>query len=288
MTEITGDWSGKITGTNNADVFLELEQDGNNIKGTARINDPIHGVAVYSLRGKITGNKIGLSMLPPPPQNKHTDILINNQTMRVDYQTSSHGTVTVDAHLVNEITIEGKWSSSIGTGGNVFLKNALKKQTNPLFSGNSKKKPQVFISYSHTDEKYLKRLQVHLKPLEENEIIERWDDTKIKTGDKWKEEITKALDGSAIAVLIISADFLASDFITDNELPHLLEKAQRDGTIILPVILSHCRFTRDKHLSQFQSLNPPDKPILQMSENEQEEIWNKLSNAIEDQIDATN
>lgn len=288
MTEITGDWSGKITGTNNADVFLELDQDGNNIKGTARINDPVHGVAVYTLSGTLTGNKIILSMLPPPPQTKHTDVLINNQKMRLDYQASNHGNVTVEAHLVDEITIEGKWSSSIGTGGDVFLKNALKKQKNRPSSESLKKKPQVFISYSHIDEKYLKRLQVHLKPLENNGIIERWDDTKIKTGDKWKEEITKALDASAIAVLIISADFLASDFIIDNELPPLLEKAQMDGTKILPVILSHCRFIRDKHLSQFQSLNPPDMPILQMSENEQEKIWNKLSNVIEDQIDAIN
>lgn len=66
----------------------------------------------------------------------------------------------------------------------------------------------IFISYSHEDSKYLKRLNVHLKPLERQGLVELWDDTKIKVGDKWEEEILKALNRSAIAILIISADFL--------------------------------------------------------------------------------
>ncbi len=53
--------------------------------------------------------------------------------------------------------------------------------------------------------------------------------TKIKAGDKWKEKIERALEKSAIAILLISADFLASDFIVDNELPPLLKSAEGKG-----------------------------------------------------------
>ncbi|MGM0519698.1 MAG: toll/interleukin-1 receptor domain-containing protein [Campylobacterota bacterium] len=142
----------------------------------------------------------------------------------------------------------------------------------------------IFISYSHEDSKYLKRLNVHLKPLERQGLVELWDDTKIKVGDKWEEEILKALNRSAIAILIISADFLASDFIIENELPPLLEKASSNGTQILPIILKKSRFEREKTLSQFQALNSPNAPILSMTEHEQEVLWDKLAERIEELV----
>lgn len=150
---------------------------------------------------------------------------------------------------------------------------------------NMNQNKKIFISYSHEDSKYLKRLNVHLKPLERKGLVELWDDTKIKVGDKWEEEILKALDRSAIAILIISADFLASDFITENELPPLLEKASLNGTEIIPIILKKSRFEREKTLSKFQALNSPNTPILSMTEHEQEVLWDKLAERIEELVD---
>jgi hypothetical protein len=143
-------------------------------------------------------------------------------------------------------------------------------------------KKSIFISYSHKDSIYLERLKVHLKPLEKKGLIELWDDTKIRIGDKWEETISNALSNSAIAILIISADFLASDFIIDNELPPLLEKANNTGTEILPIILKKCRFEREESLSKFQALNSPKSPIINLKEHEQEELWDKLAERIED------
>jgi hypothetical protein len=85
--------------------------------------------------------------------------------------------------------------------------------------------PNVFISYCHADREYLDRLLVHLKPLEKAGFIDLWVDTRLRAGDRWKSEIENALGRATVAVLLICADFLASDFITDNELPPLLRNA---------------------------------------------------------------
>ncbi len=143
-------------------------------------------------------------------------------------------------------------------------------------------KKTIFISYSHKDLNYLDRLRVHLKPLAKKGLIELWDDTKIKPGGLWRHEIATALENSTIAILLISADFIASDFIVENELPPLLNKANEKGMTILCVILKPSRFEKEPNLSKFQALNPPSKPVLSMSDYEQEELWNNLSSKIEE------
>ena len=139
----------------------------------------------------------------------------------------------------------------------------------------------IFISYSHKDQESLERLQVHLKPLERERTIDRWDDTRIKTGEKWREEIQKAIERSRVAVLLISADFLASDFIHENELPPLLAAAEHDGAVIIPVVVSVCRFAETPFLSHYQSVNPPSKPLSGMNKNDREKLWDKVAKEIE-------
>jgi nucleoside 2-deoxyribosyltransferase len=92
----------------------------------------------------------------------------------------------------------------------------------------SAKRPQVFISYSHSDAEYLDRLLVHLKPLEKEDLIDLWVDTRLRAGDRWRKEIDNALQRAMVAILLVSADFLASDFITDNELPPHFETPRRE------------------------------------------------------------
>lgn len=147
-----------------------------------------------------------------------------------------------------------------------------------------KRKKTVFISYSHIDSQYLDRLKVHLKPFEKKGLIDLWEDSKIKVGEKWKEKIEKALEKSVIAILLISADFLASDFIIDNELPPLLKSAEDNGKKIIPVILKPCRFSRDENLSKFQAINDPKIPLSKMDDNGKEEIYSEISDYIDDYL----
>ena len=141
----------------------------------------------------------------------------------------------------------------------------------------------MFVSYSHRDHTWLKRLQIHLRPFEKQGIMTIWDDSKIRPGCDWKNEILVALKASNVALLLVSAHYLASEFIVDNELAPLLDRAQKGGTSIFPIILKPCAYS-ESQLSGFQSLNPETKPLSGMSEHQQEmflvEASMKIKNAV--------
>ncbi|BEH16490.1 hypothetical protein MAALD49_38580 [Marinobacter shengliensis] len=147
-----------------------------------------------------------------------------------------------------------------------------------------KMRNQVFVSYSHRDSDYLARLKVHLRPFERQGLVELWSDSKIGPGDRWKREIAEAIDRAAAAVLLISADFLASDFVAENELPPLLSRAEEEGVKILPVVLKPCAFTDIEEISQFQSVNDPKRTVAELSEADSESLWYGVAAAVRDAI----
>lgn len=142
----------------------------------------------------------------------------------------------------------------------------------------------VFVSYSHKDQRWLDRLIVHLTPLEKEFQIVYWADTRIRPGSQWREEIRASLRRTKIAILLVSADFLASDFIRKHELPPLLSSAELEGTTILSLIVSPCRFDRTQEISKFQAVNSPDASLISMSTAEQELTFVRLSHEIEDLV----
>jgi hypothetical protein len=143
------------------------------------------------------------------------------------------------------------------------------------------KRDKVFVSYSHQDGEWLKKVQTHLKVLKKLGItVNLWDDTQIKPGMKWREEIEKALSTAKVAILLVSTDFLASEFISTNELPPLLKAAENDGATILPLILKPCLFDMHQNLAQFQAVNNPKKPLSKLPASKQDEILLALATRI--------
>ena len=112
--------------------------------------------------------------------------------------------------------------------------------------------PTVFISYSHKDEEWKDRVCSQLGVLVQQGLVETWDDRRIAAGDDWKPEIEKAMASAKAAVLLISANFLTSNFILNGEVPTLLEKRDKEGVRIIPVILKPCAWQTVPWLARLQ------------------------------------
>jgi hypothetical protein len=149
-----------------------------------------------------------------------------------------------------------------------------------------KNKGKIFVSYSHKDKIYLDRLKTHLQVLSYEIDFEIWDDTKINTSDKWKETIERELNSASIAILLVSTDFLASEFIRNNELPQLLKSADDQGTKICSIIVQPCRFSQTKSIAQFQAANDPSEALSLCTVPRQEQIWLKFISDIQSLLEA--
>lgn len=138
----------------------------------------------------------------------------------------------------------------------------------------------VFISYSRKDKRWLEKLKTYLKPFERDGTIKRWDDTEIEAGRKWKPEIENAIKSTKVAILLISEEFLASDFIANNELPPLLHAAETEGATIISLVIRHCNYVENDKISSYQSFNDPQKPLATLSAGKQGEILTNLTKCI--------
>jgi len=130
---------------------------------------------------------------------------------------------------------------------------------------------KVFICYSHKDERFLRELSPHLELLAKNNHINIWSDRKIEPGAMWQDEIKNSIEAARVAILLISVDFLTSQFIREYELPALLRAAKHQHMRLLPVSVRPTDGLGE--LRQFQFVNDSSKPLSTMKKAEREKVW---------------
>lgn len=118
---------------------------------------------------------------------------------------------------------------------------------------------KIFISYSHHDEQVVERLITHMAALRREGLVQAWYDRKISAGETLDDEIFRELEESDIVLLIVSADFINSDYCYERELKRALEKAKAGELIVIPVIAEAC----DWHstLGQLKAIPKDGKPV---------------------------
>ena len=147
------------------------------------------------------------------------------------------------------------------------------------------KRTEIFISYAHADMEetdYVKELKTHLKPLERTNKITTWSDENIKLGNKWDAEIKAAISRAKFAVLMVSADFFASDYIVDSELDPILKSVEETGATIFWVLVSTCNY-EIFGIGDYQAIKKNiEKPLIRCEKDERNEIYVELVKRIKE------
>jgi TIR domain-containing protein len=141
----------------------------------------------------------------------------------------------------------------------------------------------VFICYSHKDAQHWDRLKTHLAFYEKNGTLNVWEESRLAPGSLWRVEMEAAISKTKIAILLVSADFLASSLIMEDHVPRLLAAAKTKEVIIIPVIVGACAF-QETVLAQFQPANDPSKPLKSMRPSGREKIWYELAMAVHTEL----
>jgi hypothetical protein len=139
-------------------------------------------------------------------------------------------------------------------------------------------KGSIFISYGHRDMTpihWVDRLKLYFAPLRQKEPVHIWDDSKIGVGRNYRKAIKSALDQATFAILIVGPAFLKSSFIMKEELPPLLEGAERGKVKVYPLVVKRCRY-RQSILEPYRAYNDLKKPLQSLKAKDRNEILNKL------------
>lgn len=119
---------------------------------------------------------------------------------------------------------------------------------------------RVFISYARKDQQYLEDLRTRLKPLERQGMIQTWDDRQIRLGEPWREKIEQALDEANLILILVSPDFLASDYEYEKELMRAIERHDAGQAVAVPIIIRPTDWI-ETPLAKFQFLPASGRPI---------------------------
>jgi len=138
---------------------------------------------------------------------------------------------------------------------------------------------KLFYSYSHKDERFREQLETHLSLLRRQELIEEWHDRMIGPGDEWETEIDDHLLKADVVLLLVSPDFLASDYCYEKEMASALARHERGEARVMPIILRPVDWhSPPSPLGQLQALPTDGKPVVNF--RKRDSAWLDVTNGI--------
>ena len=147
---------------------------------------------------------------------------------------------------------------------------------------------RIFISYSHKDKNWEKRLKEQLDVLALEGHFSVWDDRQIKPGDDWFPEIERELDQADVAVMLVSASFLTSTFIRTEEVPKLIQRREQEGMRLIPLVIKPCAWQGVPWLAAIQGGSKDNFVLAGLSKNKQDQELANLALHIKDILNSAN
>jgi internalin A len=158
----------------------------------------------------------------------------------------------------------------------VDLEGARRKERTKM--SEQKQAARLFYSYAHKDESLRNELETHLKLLQRQGMIESWHDRDIEAGDEWKRKIDDNLEQADIILLLVSADFIASDYCYEKEMTRALERHEKNEARVIPVILRDVNW-RAAPFARLQAL--PKDALAVTRWPDKDSAWRNVSEEIE-------
>jgi hypothetical protein len=159
-------------------------------------------------------------------------------------------------------------------GGTQYLIPQREQQTTSEGVMPSLDKSKIFFCYAHEDKALLKKLQSHLRPLEREGLIQMWFDRDIHAGDEWEQKIDQHLNTADIILLLISPDFMDSEYCYGIEMKKAIERHERGEARVIPIILRSV-YWQIASLGKLQALPTDAKPVMSSH-------WHNLDEAFYD------
>lgn len=146
---------------------------------------------------------------------------------------------------------------------------------------------KIFLCYAHEDEALLNKLKVHLKPLQRQGMIDIWYDRNISAGTEWGREIDKHLNTAQVILLLVSPDFLASDYCYTIEMQRAIERHDLGEATVIPIILRHV-YWQGAPFGKLQALPKDGKPVVSSDWNNWDEAFFDVSEGIRKAVEQQN
>src|SRR6266566_694585 len=131
---------------------------------------------------------------------------------------------------------------------------------------------KIFFCYAHEDESLLTRLKIHLTYLQRERLIDIWHDRDISAGSTWEQEISEHLNTAQIILLLVSPDFMASDYCYSVEMKRAMERHERREATVIPIILRPCHW-QIAGLDKLQALPKDAIPVVSPVWHSSDEVF---------------
>ncbi len=140
----------------------------------------------------------------------------------------------------------------------------------------------IFVSYSHVDENYRKELEKHLSILRRSGIIRDWHDRQIRPGEEWELTIDQHLRSADVILLLISPDFVASEYCWGNEMSLAMDFHENGSATVVPILIRPIDFD-GAPFAKLQMLPKDARPVALWSSHD--EAWAHVTGALRKMID---
>jgi len=241
-----------------------------------------------SITGPLSGRRRLLAIIRADLDRIHRDIKNLNPVAMVPLLGHPNETISykeLNVYEANNIKIGNKVVGDvvvhydIGELLNGVDFDNVRRKDRPMIE---RKPIKLFYSYTHKDEVLRNELDTHLKLLQRMGVIDSWHDRCIEAGDDWKQKIDEKMDEADLILLLVSADFIASEYCYEKEMKKAMARQNEGKAVVVPILLRDVNWG-SAPFAKLQALPKDALPVTKWSDKDS--AWRNVSEGIQSLVE---